>query len=232
MSQRLRWVFAATAAFILLFFGACEITVTPPVSPPSTAPAPPTGAPAPYAPRSILSAPVSVTVDYARTFVIQHYDGGAEIGGATGGAAWTDLYLFWQHPDPAQVDYYEVYTTTNAPYFSVPVSATLAFTTTAQRGVFLESPERFNPIASTAGVDVRSAMDFYVLRAVNAAGTSGASATFGIVNWSLAGGEFDPAHPPAYWPTPRPTGGPTPTPVPTATLTPVPTGTAGPSPTP
>lgn len=182
--------------------------------------------------RSLLAAPVSVTVDYARTFVIQHLEGAAEYTRTVGSAAWGDLHLYWQHPDPAQVDYYEVYTTTNMPYFTVPVSATLALTTTAQRGVFLESPARFNPVPQSGDPGARSEFDYYVIRAVNAAGVSAPSWPIGVVIYSLIAAPYNWTTNAAGFPTPLPTRGPTPTPIPTHTRTPVPTGTAGPSPTP
>ncbi len=224
MSRRALLACACAAAFILAFFGACHSDPAP-----MPAPTPPR---APLAGRGILSAPVAVTVDYARTFVATRFEGAAEYTRTVGSLAWGDTYLFWQQPDPAPVDYYEVYTTTNVPYFSVPVSATLALTTTAQGAVFPGSPARFNPVPQNGTQGARSDFDFYTVRAVNAAGASEPSWTIGVVIYSLIGPPYDWETNPGGMPTPLPTRGPSPTPVPPVTLTPVPTGTPGPSPTP
>lgn len=224
MTRRAVCACALAAAFILLFFGACRVEVKPAATPT------PTPTRAVMARRGALAVPAAPAVDYARTRVIPHFEGSAAYTMTTGSAAWGDLHLYWRHPDPVSVTYYEVYTTTDVPYFTVPVSATLALTTTAQRAVLLESPGRFNPIPQPGDSIARSALDFYAIRAVNAGGISEPSQTIGAMIYSLIVAPAD--EPPPNWPTPLPTAGPSPTPVPTLTPTPVPTGTPGPSPTP
>lgn len=241
----------------LLALAACsDQRVRPPAPPPGRTPAPqptalrttgpqpvvtpadltPLASPTSWQPlvqsRGVLSAPDPPTVNYGRTHTIKHAEGTFEDGILVGAQVWSDLYLFWSQPDPVQVDYYEVWRSRNEPYWTPGscISCTLVLTTTGQRGVFPESPPKYNPYTSYL---YGSEFDFYQVRAVNSNGTSEASETMGIMNYILGlGPDYDWAHNFGNFPTPVPTRGPSPTPM--NTLTPTPQGavTPGPSPTP
>ena len=185
-------------------------------------------------PRDVLAAPAAPEINFGRTRAIPHLQGNFDEDVLVGAELWTDLHLFWTHLDPVQVDYYEVWKATNEPYWTPTdcVSCTLALTTTGQRGVFPESPARFNPLPGTANYMPQSDFDFYLVRAVNTSGASEESGMVGIVNYplgigpDLGGGGF------MDFPTPPPTAGPSPTPTHTPSPTPQGSVTPGPSPTP
>ncbi len=182
--------------------------------------------------RGVLSVPEPPSINFGRTHTIKHAEGTFEEGVLVGAQVWTDLFLFWSQPDPTQVDYYEVWRSPNEPYFTPGscVSCSLVLTTTGQRGVFPESPPKYNPYTSYL---YGSEFDFYQVRAVNGSGTSDSSTTMGIMNYIIGlGSAYDWNGNVLGLPTPGPTRGPSPTPANTLTPTPQGSVTPGPSPTP
>lgn len=108
------------------------------------------------------------------------------IGGA---ASWvtSDVQVGWTHADPLAVDYYEVWQSTNEPYFD-PDSCTncqMATTTTGLQAMIADSPGGWNPVFGTTGATLMSDLDFYLVRAVNAGGVSEASNIIGVTHYSL-----------------------------------------------
>ncbi len=118
----------------------------------------------------------------------------------TGGrASWvtSDVIVGWTHPDPLSVDEYEVWRSTQEPYFE-PESCTaceLEATTSGLEATVTGSPPGFNPVGGTAGSANQTDLDFYLVRAVNAGGTSEASNRIGVMSYSLMQGSIAPGEP-------------------------------------
>lgn len=109
-----------------------------------------------------------------------------------GGPSWltSDVLLKWRHPDPPGVDEYLVYRARMEPYFEPEtcLRCELVGTTTGLELVVPDSPPGFNPVGGTAGMEMMTEIDFYVVRAVNAGGASGSSNRVGSQTWSLMQG--------------------------------------------
>lgn len=104
-----------------------------------------------------------------------------------------DLYVVWEHEDPVMVDYYELWRDTAEPYFEPDscTTCTMVTTTTGLAALSEDSPPGWNPVGGTTGSDIRSEMDFYLVRAVNSGGASEISNRIGVVSWSLMQGSSD-----------------------------------------
>lgn len=106
-----------------------------------------------------------------------------------GRASWvtSDVVLGWSHEDPLTVDGYEVWTAVDEPYFD-PATCTdceLAGETTGLTYTVVDAPPGFNPVGGTTGASIMSGIQTFVVRAVNAGGTSVISNEIGVVTFSL-----------------------------------------------
>lgn len=134
-----------------------------------------------------LAAPAAPVVSSVRSEVVnQVCVGECALGGA---ASWvtSDVLVWWEHEDPLAVDDYEVWQATMEPYFEPETCAACALVATSSglQATIADSPPGFNPVGGTDDADFMSAIDFYVVRARNAGGTSGNSNRIGVVTFSL-----------------------------------------------
>jgi hypothetical protein len=114
----------------------------------------------------------------------------------------TDFVPYWTHPDPVNVDYFEVWRATSEYYWDIGActACALVATSTGFTTTITSSPPAFNPVVTMDG-NVLSEIDVYRVRAVNGAGASAQSGAIGVVHYSLLqAGEAYPG-----WPLPTPT---------------------------
>ncbi len=136
------------------------------------------------------AAPVLAVGDSAVTNVV--CTGDCYVGGR---ASWltSDVILGWSHEDPLTVDWYEVWTAVDEPYFD-PATCTdceLVGDTTGLTYTVEDAPPGFNPVGGTEDANIMSAIQTFRLRAVNGGGTSVVSNEIGVVHYSLVQGMID-----------------------------------------
>ena len=140
------------------------------------------------------AAPVLAAADSAVTNVV--CTGDCYTGGR---ASWvtSDVILGWSHEDPLTVDWYEVWTAVDEPYFD-PDTCTdceLAGDTTGLTYTVEDAPPGWNPVGGTEDASIMSGIQTFRLRAVNGGGTSAVSNEIGVVHYSLIQGAVDAATP-------------------------------------
>jgi len=136
------------------------------------------------------AAPVLAAGDSAVTNVV--CTGDCYVGGR---ASWvtSDVILGWSHEDPLTVDWYEVWTAVDEPYFD-PATCTdceLAGETTGLTYTVEDAPPGWNPVGGTEGASIMSGIQTFTIRAVNGGGTSVVSNEIGVVHFSLLQGAKD-----------------------------------------
>jgi hypothetical protein len=96
-----------------------------------------------------------------------------------------DFVADWSHPDPALVDEYEIWRATGDPYFDPTNCAGCTVTvSTGMTGTVEGSPPAFQPVHGYEEGG-GSAVDTYVVRAVNGAGESEPSNRVGVIIYSF-----------------------------------------------
>lgn len=140
------------------------------------------------------AAPVLAAGDSAVTNVV--CTGDCYTGGR---ASWvtSDVILGWSHEDPLTVDWYEVWTAVDEPYFD-PATCTdceLAGETTGLTYTVEDAPPGWNPVGGTEDASIMSGIQTFTVRAVNGGGTSVISNEIGVVHFSLSQGIVDVPNP-------------------------------------